>query len=107
MSRDRLQVAISVEPAAEPVLAVLKRLHLDIGSVDARKLRFDAPAGARLLCVNLIDDDAVARLGAELRRELAGQPKALALTDRCFIFPLPLDTCLLVFLDIVALDLGL
>jgi hypothetical protein len=98
-------VLVSVEPAAGPVLDALIRLHRDIGSVDARKVRAEAPAGARLLCVNLVDFEAVAQLGAELRRELADHPEALALTDRCMVVPLPVETCLVVFLDIAALDL--
>jgi hypothetical protein len=97
---------VEVEPAAAPVLAALRRLSHDVGSVSAHNVRADAPAGARLLCVSLINGAAILQLGAALRRELAGEPEALALTDRCMIVPLPLDTRLLVFLDIAALDLG-
>lgn len=103
---DRLKVLVAVEPAAQPVVDALIRLHRDIGSVDARRVRADAPAGARLLCVNLVSFEALLQLGVELRRELTGQPEALALTDRCMLLPLPLETCLVVFLDIAALDVG-
>jgi hypothetical protein len=105
-AKARPKVAIAVGPEAAPVLAALEQLHHNIGSVDAAKVHADAPAGARLLCVNLVDQLAIGELGADLRRELDGLPAALRATDRVLVMPLPLGTILVVFLDIAALDIG-
>jgi hypothetical protein len=81
----------------------LARLSHDIGSVAAEKIDpLAAPDGARFMTVALVDAAQIGVLAEDLRRELAGDRLALALTDRVLVMPLPLDACLLVFLDIAA-----
>jgi hypothetical protein len=58
----------------------------------------------RVICVHCVDRAAVAQLAVDLRRELHGNPAALALCDKVRVATLPpLDTCLVAFPEIVAL----
>ena len=99
-----LKVPLVVEPNAAPVLGALNRMHVDIGSMAATKLDKRAPADMRMLVVAVADDAGVAMLGADLRRELAHESRALALTNRVMVLAGALDTRIVVFLDIAALD---
>jgi hypothetical protein len=99
-----LKVRVGVLPEAEPVLDALRRLAVDIGSVQASRFLPDAPPDARFLCVAIADAQGVIDFAAALRRELAANPAALALTNKCLMDRGPLDTRLLAFLDIVAIE---
>jgi hypothetical protein len=99
-----LKVRLVMEDDALSVVAALERIHVDVGSVSATKLDKRAPADMRLMVVAVTDDAGVAMLGADLRRELADDPKALALTNRVMVLPSELDTRLVVFLDIAAIN---
>lgn len=105
MTRAPLLVLVKVEPAAQPVVDALERLNVNIGSVAAAKLYVNAPSDARLLCVALADDLAVARFAADLRDELADNPAARELCGNAKIVPLQLDARLIVFTDIAALEM--
>jgi hypothetical protein len=103
MADNPTQVLIKLLPEAEPVLRALRRIGRDVGSVSANRIVDTMPADARFVMVVAVDDGDVAVLGADLRRELADDPDALALTNRCFVLPQELDMRLVVFLDLVAL----
>lgn len=96
------KVRIAVLDEAQPVMDFLAAHRLDIGSLNADRLDPRAPPDMRLLCVALVDDDALRELILTMQRELSDS--ALGLTNRVALLPLPLDTLLLVFLDIVAIE---
>jgi hypothetical protein len=99
-----LQVRIVVEPDADPVIDALRRLGIDVGSSAAAILDPRAPPDMRLLTVSVVNTAAVIDLGVALRHELADHPKALALTNRVLSLRGPLDTVVLAFLDIAAIE---
>jgi hypothetical protein len=82
------------------LLDALQRLGHNLGSVDACKVLRDTPPGSRLVCVQLVDEAALVKLARDLKRELADDPLALILSSRCMVARLPLDTVLVVFLDL-------
>lgn len=98
------KVRIAVLPEADPVIDFLREHHLDIGSVNANRFDPRAPADMRLLCVSLVDDDALADLSFRMQQAWLTKPELVALTNRCVLQRLPLDTLLVVFLDIVAIE---
>jgi hypothetical protein len=101
-----IKVRIGVQPEAQPVVDALCRLHVDIGSIHARKFFPSArmPEWARFMCVAVADEDGVLELAGKLRRELAGNDAALRLCNKVLLDKLPLDTVLMVFLDIAAIE---
>jgi hypothetical protein len=103
---DRLEVAVAVLPEAWPVLEALRALSIDVGSVDARKVFVDAPADVRLLCCAVVDAAAIDELARNLARELVDEA-ARELVKRVAIKAGPLGTAVVIFRDIVALDLGI
>ena len=108
-----LRLRVAVYPDAQPVADALARLHVDLGSVRAGTLGV-LPEGVadddRFLCVALSDYDEVLAFSKRLRADLSEHLspwemlKAIKLTDRCLLHPLPLDAVLIVFLDIPAFD---
>jgi len=104
MSRHPLKVPIFVLDEAQPVLDFLREHHLDVGSINADRLDAQLAADMRLLCVMLADHDALADLSYRMQRAWLAEPELVALTNRCVVLPMPLDTLLLIFLDIVAIE---
>jgi len=100
----RPKVLIGVLDEARPVLDFLKEHHHDIGSINADRLDARAPPDMRLLCVALADQSALLDLIVQMQMAWLPDDAAIKLTDRVAILPLPLDTLLVVFLDIVAIE---
>jgi len=99
-----LKVRIAVLEEAQGVVDFLSEHHFDIGSLNADRIIADAPAGMRLLCVALVDHDALADLSFQMQRAWLTEPALVQLTNRVAVLPTPLDTLLLIFLDIVAVE---
>ena len=93
---DPLEIVVGVMPAAKPVLDALNRLCHDVGSVPVDRFGpVEDGQSYRVICVHCVDRAAVAQLVVDLRRELHGNPAALALCDKVSVATLPpLDTCL-------------
>jgi hypothetical protein len=99
-----LQVRIAVEPDAGPLLDALQRLHVDIGSVNGNRLYPNAPDDMRLLAVHVVDLPALDKFRLDLSLELLDKPAAAALASRVAIVPLDLDTFLIIFRDVMAIE---
>lgn len=101
-----LKVPLAVDIDGAPVLDALTRLHHDIGSIRASHLDPEAPPDVRLLCVALADEGAVHKLRIDLGRELRDKDETTKqLASRVAMVPLPLDAWLVIFRDILAVEL--
>lgn len=98
-----LKILLAVEPDAGPVVDFLRSRSYDIGSLAARHVADNAPDDARCLCVGLADAQAVDDLAATIAAELDDE-RARALVKRVVVQPGPLDTYVVVFVDIAALE---
>lgn len=98
------KVRVAVLKEAQGVVEFLSEHHFDIGSINADLLIADAPADMRLLCVPLVDHDALADLSFRMQQAWLTEPELVKLTNRVAVVPTPVDTLLLIFVDIVALE---
>lgn len=97
-----LKINVRFLPECDPVIDALQALHVDIGSCAASYLDPSAPAGARMMCVVMVDAQAVDNLAAQLADALKGTPAA-QLAKRARVVPTPFGTYMVAFLDIIGL----
>jgi len=96
------KVKLSVGIEAQPILEALARLHLDLGTLLASQLFYNAPDDSRVLCVWMPDETAVQQLRVDLGRELADDDDATQqLASHVALITLH-DCVLIAFRDIVA-----
>lgn len=100
-----LKVRIAVIDEAQPLLDFLNAHRYDVGSINAdRVVAGGWPPDMRFLCVALADVEALMTMSERMRSTWLGDPDMIALTNRVALMPLPLDTVLAVFLDVVAIE---
>jgi hypothetical protein len=99
-----LQVPISVHPEAGPVLEFFRSHGHDLGTCKGSWVYHDAPDDMRLIVVNCTDMNAVWAMAAQMRVAFQGRPDLIELTSRVALIDGELDTKLVVFLDIMAIE---
>ena len=117
MSRPKIRIAVNED--AQPVIDALQALHVDIGSVRMSSLYADKPDSLaklpaewhdmRWLCVALASVDEIDEFAQRLAAELIPLPAAISrhcitLTENVLVMPLPLETVMLVFTEIPAVE---
>jgi len=96
------KVKLWVGSDAQPIIDALARLQLDLGTLRAGQLFYNAPDEARLLCVVVGDEAAVQQLRIDLGRELVDEDDATQqLASHVALITLR-NGVLVVFRDIVA-----
>jgi hypothetical protein len=98
-----LKIKLAWEPAADPVIAFLQANHYDVGSVSTARIAEGAPPDARSICVGLPDAEAIDELAMKMAREIT-DPAARELCKRVAFWPGPLETWVVAFLDIAAIE---
>lgn len=99
-----LKVRVGVLPEAEGVVAFLAENGFDVGSISADRLDPAAPSGLRYLVVALADRDSLADLSFRMQRAWFNRPDLVKLTDNVAVIDTPLDTLLVIFLDVPAIE---
>jgi hypothetical protein len=101
-----LKVLIKVDENAQPVIDFLRSHGHDIGSVNADRLYHDAPSDMRFLCVGCADRGAVVWMAQAMRVAFNGKPRLIELTNRVACLPGPMETVVVVFLEIAAVEVA-
>ena len=99
-SRRRFAVARE----ALPVIEFLQEHHYDLGSINADRVLPQADGALRLLCVMCTDRDAVRELRQRMQQAFIDQPQAIRITSRVAVAPMPLDTYMVAFPEILATE---
>lgn len=102
MSRPMVRAAVARE--ALPVIEFLQEHHYDIGSINADRVLPDADGDLRLLCVMCTDRDGVRELRQRMQQAFADQPQASRITNRVAVAQMPLDTYMVAFPEIPAIE---
>lgn len=100
MNRPRAAVARE----ALPVIEFLQEHHYDIGSINADRVLPDADDKLRLLCVMCTDRDAVRQLRQRMQQAFIDQPQVTKITSRVAVAQMPLDTYMVAFPEIPAIE---
>jgi len=96
--------AVTVAEEAVPIFDLFQRSGLEIGTVRASTVMYDAWPGQLLLCVGLANIDALDALAQLIRDEIT-DPDTLELTNRVAVWRLD-GSVVAVFLDIDAMEIG-
>lgn len=104
MSSQALKVPIAVFAEFGPLLDALRDWRLDIGSIDAERVFPGAPPDTRLICVHIVDREAVVELVQKLRDKFKDQPAVKAGLAALVLQSMPLDSWLVVFPGVLAVE---
>jgi len=102
MNRPLVRAAVARE--ALPVIEFLQEHHYDIGSIVADRVLPEADAALRLLCVMCTDRDAVRELRQRMQQAFIDQPQVIKITSRVAVAQMPLDTYMVAFPEIPAIE---
>jgi hypothetical protein len=101
---NRPLVRVSVAREALPVIEFLEEHHYDIVSINADRVLPDVDSELRLLCVMCTDRDAVRQLRQRMQQAFIDQPQVSKLTNRVAVAQMPLDTYMVAFPEILAVE---
>lgn len=102
MNRPLVRAVVARE--ALPVLEFLQEHHYDIGSINADRVLPQADGELRLLCVMCTDRDAVRQLRQRMQQAFIDQPLVIRITSRVAVAQMPLDTYMVAFPEIPAVE---
>ena len=95
---------VSVAREALPVIEFLQEHHYDIVSINADRVLPEVDSELRLLCVMCTDRDAVRQLRQRMQQAFIDQPKVSKMTNRVAVAQMPLDTYMVAFPEILAVQ---
>ena len=102
MNRPLVRAVVARE--ALPVLEFLQEHHYDIGSINADRVLPEADGDLRLLCVMCTDREAVRELRQRMQQAFIDQPLVIRITSRVAVAQMPLDTYMVAFPEIPAVE---